>query len=54
MTHKQAIQRNFRKRRATYDRHAQVQQWMGLELLRGSGRLSAGPRVLEVGWGTVT
>ena len=53
MTHKQAIQRNFGKRRATYDRHAQVQQWMGLELLRGCREaLWRARRVLEVGCGT--
>ena len=53
MTHKQAIQRNFARRRATYDRHAQVQQWMGLELLRGCREaLWRARRVLEVGCGT--
>jgi len=53
MTHKQAIQRNFRRRGATYDRHARIQQWMAAELLRGcqEGVRRAG-RILEVGCGT--
>jgi malonyl-CoA O-methyltransferase len=53
MTHKQAIQRNFARRGATYDRHARVQKWMAAELLQGCRLfLQRARRVLEVGCGT--
>jgi len=53
MTHKQAIQRNFRRRGATYDRHARVQQWMAAKLLQGCREsLLRARRILEVGCGT--
>jgi malonyl-CoA O-methyltransferase len=53
MTHKQAIQRNFRRRGATYDRHARIQQWMAGELLQGCREaLRRAQHILEVGCGT--
>ncbi len=53
MTHKQAIQRNFARRGATYDRHARIQQWMAAELLQGCRQaLQQARRILEVGCGT--
>jgi malonyl-CoA O-methyltransferase len=53
MTHKQAIQRNFARRGATYDSHARIQQWMAAELLRGCRQaLLRARRILEVGCGT--
>ncbi len=53
MTHKQAIQRNFRRRGATYDRHARIQQWMAAELLEECREaLLQARRILEVGCGT--
>ena len=53
MTHKQAIQRNFARRGATYDRHARIQQWMAAELLQGCRKaLQRARRILEVGCGT--
>lgn len=53
MNQKQAIQRNFSRRGATYDRYARVQPWMAAELLRGCREALAGARdILEVGCGT--
>lgn len=53
MTHKQAIQRNFARRGATYDRHAKIQQWMAGELLQGCREAALrAHRILEVGCGT--
>jgi malonyl-CoA O-methyltransferase len=53
MTHKQAIQRNFARRGASYDRHARIQQWMAAELLRSCREyLLRARRILEVGCGT--
>jgi malonyl-CoA O-methyltransferase len=53
MTHKQAIQRNFARRGATYDSHARIQQWMAAELLRGCRQaVIRARRILEVGCGT--
>jgi malonyl-CoA O-methyltransferase len=53
MTHKQAIQRNFARRGATYDSHARIQQWMAAELLRGCRKAVLRARhILEVGCGT--
>ena len=53
MNHKQAIQRNFSRRRATYDRYARVQPWMAAELLRNCREALAKARdILEVGCGT--
>jgi malonyl-CoA O-methyltransferase len=53
MTHKQAIQRNFARRGATYDSHARIQQWMAAELLRGCREAVLRARcLLEVGCGT--
>lgn len=53
MNHKQAIQRNFARRGATYDRYARVQQWMATELLQGCREALVKARaILEVGCGT--
>jgi malonyl-CoA O-methyltransferase len=53
MNHKQAIQRNFARRGATYNRHARIQQWMAAELLRGCREALLRARsILEVGCGT--
>ena len=53
MNHKQAIQRNFSRRGATYDRYARVQPWMAAELLRGCREALVRARtVFEVGCGT--
>lgn len=53
MNHKQAIQRNFGRRGATYDRYARVQQWMAVELVRGCRKtLTRARYILEVGCGT--
>jgi malonyl-CoA O-methyltransferase len=53
MTHKQAIQRNFARRGATYDRHASIQQRMAAELLQGCREMARrAQRILEVGCGT--
>jgi len=53
MTHKQAIQRNFAKRGASYDRYARTQQWMAAELLEGCREdVVRARRILEVGCGT--
>ncbi len=53
MTHKQAIQRNFARRGASYDSHARIQQWMAAELLQGCRDALLGARaILEVGCGT--
>jgi len=55
MTHKQAIQRNFARRGATYDSHARIQQWMAAELLRGCKEAVLQARtILEVGCGIGT
>jgi malonyl-CoA O-methyltransferase len=53
MNHKQAIQRNFSRRSATYDRYARVQPWMAAELLRGCREALVRARgILEIGCGT--
>jgi malonyl-CoA O-methyltransferase len=53
MNHKQAIQRNFGRRGASYDRYARVQQRMAEELVRGCREALIGARsILEVGCGT--
>uniref|UniRef100_A0A7C3WIT7 Malonyl-[acyl-carrier protein] O-methyltransferase n=1 Tax=Desulfobacca acetoxidans TaxID=60893 RepID=A0A7C3WIT7_9BACT len=53
MPHKHAIRRNFARRAATYDAHAQVQRFMAEELLRQTGaRVSRCRSILEVGCGT--
>ena len=53
MNHKQAIQRNFGRRGASYDRYARVQQWMAAELVRGCREALVRARsLLEVGCGT--
>jgi malonyl-CoA O-methyltransferase len=53
MNHKQAIQRNFARRGATYNRYARIQQWMAAELLRGCREALLRARsILEVGCGT--
>ncbi|MFZ2087276.1 MAG: methyltransferase [Desulfobaccales bacterium] len=53
MTHKQAIQRNFARRGASYDSHAKIQQWMAAELLEGCREAVVRARaILEVGCGT--
>ncbi len=53
MNLKQYIRRNFRRRAATYDRHAQVQRYMGAQLLaRCAQEIAAADRILEVGCGT--
>lgn len=53
MNHKQAIQRNFARRGATYNRYARIQQWMARELLRGCREdLLRARSILEVGCGT--
>lgn len=53
MNHKQAIQRNFARRGATYDRYARIQQWMAAELLRSCRATLVRARfILEVGCGT--
>jgi malonyl-CoA O-methyltransferase len=53
MNHKQAIQRNFGRRGASYDRYARVQQRMALELVRGCREaLVRAHSILEVGCGT--
>ena len=53
MNLKQAIQRNFGRRGDSYDRYARVQQWMGVELVRGCQEALVRARsLLEVGCGT--
>jgi malonyl-CoA O-methyltransferase len=53
MGHKQAIQRNFARRGASYDRYARMQQWMAAELLEGCrDAVVRARRILEVGCGT--
>lgn len=53
MTHKQAIQRNFARRKGTYDCHARIQQWMAAVLVEGCrDAVRRARRILEVGCGT--
>ncbi len=53
MNQKQAIQRNFARRGATYNRYARIQQWMAAELLRLAQEAVRTARdILEVGCGT--
>jgi malonyl-CoA O-methyltransferase len=50
---KHGIRRNFARRAATYDAHAQVQRFMAAELLRQNAAVVArAARILEIGCGT--
>jgi malonyl-CoA O-methyltransferase len=50
---KHGIRRNFARRAATYDAHAQVQRFMADELLRHSAaEVRRAARILEIGCGT--
>jgi malonyl-CoA O-methyltransferase len=53
MQTKHGIRRNFARRAATYDGHAQVQRFMAAELLRRCGAAASQARsILEIGCGT--
>jgi malonyl-CoA O-methyltransferase len=50
---KHGIRRNFARRAATYDAHAQMQRFMADELLRRIGQVASQARsILEIGCGT--